>query len=258
MSKKYLGEYFDIHCGGMDLLFPHHEGEIAQSRAANGHSPVKYWLHSNMITVEGKKMGKSLGNAISLGQLFSGTHPMLEQAYSPMTLRFFILQAHYRSTVDFSNEALIAAEKGFNRLMQGYELLDSLTPWESSSLNLKQWIDNCYNALNDDLNSAVLISHLFEATSWIHAIIEKRESLDEKELGEFKWYMKVFIEDILGLKNEKAGNQSEDGLLNLIVNLRNKARSNKDFATSDEIRDTLAELGYAIKDGKEGTNWGRI
>ena len=258
MSGKYLGETFDIHGGGMDLLFPHHEGEIAQSRAATGHTPAKYWMHCNMITLDGKKMGKSLGNAISLGQFFSGENPLLEQAYAPMTIRFFILQAHYRSTLDFSNEALIAAEKGFNRLMQGYELLDSLTPWESSSLNLKQWIDNCYNALNDDFNSAILISHLFEATSWIHAIIEKRESLDEKELAEFKWYMKIFIEDILGLKNEKAGNQSEDGLLNLIVSLRNKARSNKDFATSDEIRDTLAELGYAIKDGKEGTSWGRI
>ena len=258
MSGKYLGETFDIHGGGMDLLFPHHEGEIAQSRAATGHAPVKYWMHCNMITLEGKKMGKSLGNAISLGQFFTGDHPLLAQAYTAMTIRFFILQAHYRSTVDFSNEALIAAEKGFNRLMQGYEMLDGLKSSDKSTINLQEWIDNCYNALNDDLNSAIMISQLFEATSWIHALNEKRETLNETDLADFKKYMKIFVEEILGLRNEKASNLNEDGLLNLIITLRKKVRDNKDFATSDEIRDTLAQLGYAIKDGKEGTSWGRV
>ena len=257
MSGKYLGEEFDIHGGGMDLLFPHHEGEIAQSRAANGHSPVRYWMHCNMITRDGKKMGKSLNNSIYLKDFFSGNHPELEQAYSPMTIRFFILMAHYRSTVDFSNEALIAAEKGFTRLMQGYEMLDSLGASDTSSLDIRKWIDSGYDALNDDMNSAMLISNLFEATGWIHAISEKREKLNAADLEEFRKYMKIFVEDILGLKSEVSGVASEDGLLKLIISLRNNARSNKDFKTSDEIRDTLLELGYIIKDGKEGTSWGR-
>jgi cysteinyl-tRNA synthetase len=258
MSGKYLGEKFDIHGGGMDLLFPHHEGEIAQSRAANGVNPAKYWMHCNMITLDGKKMGKSLGNAISLEQFFKGDHPILEQAYTPITIRFFILQAHYRSTVDFSNEALIAAEKGFNRLMSAYEILNKIEAGTESTINLHPWIQNAYDAINDDFNTAILISYLFEACSWIHGLNEKRLSLNPTDLDTFKKYMMVFTEDILGLKNEKSANSSEEGLMDLILNLRMKVRANKDFATSDEIRDRLLELGYAIKDGKEGTGWGRI
>jgi cysteinyl-tRNA synthetase len=255
MSRKYLGETFDIHGGGMDLLFPHHEGEIAQSRAASGANPAKYWMHCNMITLEGRKMGKSLGNAINLQDFFNGSHPLLSQAYSPMTIRFFILQAHYRSTVDFSNEALQAAEKGFNRLMQAYEMSKSLAASETSTIDIDAWAEASYNALNDDFNTAVLISHLFEAAGWVHAIAEQRHSLSSPDLEKFREYLKVFIEDILGLKDERAQGLNEAGLLELIISLRKNARDNKDFKASDTIRDTLLDLGYIIKDGKEGTSW---
>jgi cysteinyl-tRNA synthetase len=256
MSAKYLGETFDIHGGGMDLLFPHHECEIAQSVAGNHREPVKYWMHNNMLTINGQKMGKSLGNFITLGDLFSGNNAVLEQAYSPMTIRFFILQAHYRSTLDFSNAALQAAEKGLARLMQALRMLDKLRAAGQSSLNVDAWVESCYAAMNDDFNSAILIAKLFEGVSWIHQIAEKKESLNEGDLSSFRETYRLFVEDILGLKQEQdSSSEKTDGLMQLIIDLRKNAREQKDFKTSDQIRDQLQALGFVIKDGKEGSSW---
>ena len=257
MSAKYLGEQFDIHGGGMDLLFPHHECEIAQSVAGNGKIPVRYWMHNNMLTVNGKKMGKSLGNFINLSDLFEGTTSVMSQAYSPMTMRFFILQAHYRSTLDFSNEALQAAEKGLSRLMTATKMLDKIEAGNSSSINVRTWIDESYAVLNDDLNSAMLIAKLFEATSWIHQLSEKKESLNNEDLALLKEKFNAFIFEILGLKLEEDSKamESVDGLMSLIIDLRQQVRSQKDWATSDQIRDRLAAIGISIMDGKEGTGW---
>jgi len=257
MSAKYLGEKFDIHGGGMDLLFPHHESEIAQSQVANGNEPCKYWMHNNMITINGQKMGKSLGNFITLNEFFEGNHPSLERAYSPMCIRFFILQAHYRSTLDFSNEALQAAEKGFKRLMQGVETLKSLKSSNVSVSDIKKLSDNCYDAMNDDFNSPIVIANLFEALRIINAVNDNKETLTAEDIELLKNLYHTFVFDILGLKSEAEDSNSEilDGLMQMILNQRQQAKVNKDYATSDKIRDELIKLGIVVKDGKEGSTW---
>ena len=257
MGTKYLGETFDIHGGGMDLLFPHHESEIAQQTGITGHGPCKYWMHNNMITINGQKMGKSLGNFITLSEFFEGSHQMLEKAYSPMTIRFFILQAHYRSTVDFSNEALQAAEKGFGRLMQAYKTLQKLQPSKASSVNVSEYRQRCYDAMNDDLNSPILIAHLFDITKVINSVNDKKETLIQADIDELKSIFDTFVFDILGLKDEQSSDNTAllDGLISMILDVRQQAKSQKDWTTSDRIRDDLQKLGVSIKDGKDGATW---
>lgn len=258
MSARYLGQQFDIHGGGMDLMFPHHESEIAQSVAANKTEPVRYWMHNNMITINGQKMGKSLGNFITLGQLFSGSHAALEKAYSPMTIRFFILQAHYRSTLDFSNEALQAAEKGLERLLKAHALIDSLKPGSTSDSDIAALQKNCYDAMNDDFNSPMVIASLFEGVRIINSVHNKLEQIDAENLALLKKVFDIFVIDILGLKEEQTSAGSDEkieGLMHLIIDLRKNARGMKDFATSDKIRDELANLGISLKDTRDGTTW---
>jgi cysteinyl-tRNA synthetase len=258
MSTKYLGEQFDIHGGGMDLLFPHHESEIAQSTVANHKSPAKYWLHNNMITINGQKMGKSLGNFIQLDEFFAGQHPALQKAYSPMTVRFFILQAQYRSPLDFSNEALQASEKGFQRLMKSVETIEKLVPSSTSTVDVAAIQAKCYEAMNDDLNSPILIAHLFDAARIINSTFDKKENLTTDDIGQLRNTMHTFIFDILGLLPEtdpQSGNKVISNLMQIILDLRREARSNKDWATSDRLRDALAQAGVLIKDTKEGVAW---
>jgi len=257
MSTKYLGEEFDIHGGGMDLMFPHHECEIAQSKIANGKDSVRYWMHNNMITINGQKMGKSLGNGILLDQLFSGNHSLLEKAYDPMTIRFFILQAHYRSTLDFSNEALQASEKGLARLMKSVSMLPGLPVSETTTINIPEWRANCYDALNDDLNSPVLIAHLFDMVRQINLIADGRESITISDRDGLSVLFNQFVFDILGLREE--AQSSDSGLLPLVMemllHLRQEAKQNKDFALSDKIRDELGKIGISVKDKKDGADW---
>lgn len=258
MGTKYLGEQFDIHGGGLDLQFPHHECEIAQSVAANGKMPVKYWMHNNMITLNGQKMGKSLGNAISLEDFFAGNHPLLEQPYHPIAIRFFMHQAHYRSPLDFSNEALQAAEKGLNKLFTALQTLDKLQAGNSSSYDVKGLVESCYNAMNDDLNTPILIAHLFEGVRIINLVKDKKETLTQEDLDLLTSTMNTFVYEILGLKpiqQETQNNQLVDGLMETILNLRQKARENKDWGTSDIIRDSLAKINIKVKDTKEGAEW---
>jgi cysteinyl-tRNA synthetase len=257
MGTRYLGEQFDIHGGGMDLLFPHHESEIAQSVAANSKAPVKYWLHNNMITLNGQKMGKSLGNAISLFDFFAGNHNLLQQPYSPITIRFFILQAHYRSTLDFSNEALQAADKGLKKLMAALATLDKLAVSEKSTSNITELRKKCYDAMNDDFNSPIAIAQLFEGVRIINSVKNKKETITDTDLEILKKTMIDFVFEILGLKQEEAGRSNEliDELMGTILILRQKARESKDFATSDLIRDHLAKLNIIVKDTKEGVEW---
>ena len=257
MGTKYLGEQFDIHGGGLDLQFPHHECEIAQSVAANGKMPVKYWLHNNMITLNGQKMGKSLGNAVSLDDFFTGNHELLDQAYSPITIRFFMLQAHYRSPLDFSNEALQAAEKGLKKLFKAMDTLEKLTSSKTSTSNIKELNDKCYEAMNDDFNSPILISHLFEGVRIINSIKDKKETISIEDYVMLKKLMNDFVFTILGLKEEDTGNGNEmvDELMQTILSIRQKARENKDWGTSDLIRDNLAKMNIMVKDTKEGTEW---
>ncbi|OQX76586.1 MAG: cysteine--tRNA ligase [Bacteroidetes bacterium 4484_249] len=257
MGAKYLGEQFDIHGGGMDLLFPHHESEIAQSVAANGKQPVKYWMHNNMITLNGQKMGKSLGNAISLEDFFKGNHKLLDRPYSPMTIRFFMLQAHYRSTLDFSNEALQAAEKGFIKLMSAIHTIEKLKASDKSSSDIKGLRDRCYDSMNDDFNSPILISHLFEGVRITNSIKNGKETISAEDLKILKKTMHDFVFGILGLKEEDAGEKNElvDELMKTIISIRQNARENKDYATSDLIRDDLAKMSIKIKDTKEGSEW---
>ena len=258
MSIKYLGEVFDIHGGGMDLQFPHHECEIAQSTAAMGKESVRYWMHNNMITINGQKMARSLGNFITLDQLFSGDHPLLEQPYSPMTIRFFILQAHYRSTVDFSNDALQAAEKGFQKMMKAMETLNKLKPSETSTVNIKQLREKCYEALNDDLNSPVLLSHLFEGVKIINSLNEGTEKLISSDLDSLKNLFDIFVIELLGLKDEAIARDDEKlagELVNVILNLRQDAKIRKEWGVSDKIREELNKLGITVKDRKDGADW---
>jgi cysteinyl-tRNA synthetase len=260
MSTKYLGEVFDIHGGGLDIQFPHHECEIAQSTAAHGKESVRYWIHNNMITINGQKMARSLGNFITLDQLFSGDHPVLQQAYSPMTIRFFILQAHYRSTVDFSNEALQAAEKGLHKLMKAVATLGKLKPSDSSTLEIEKLREKCYEALNDDLNSPVLLAHLFEAVKFINSVADGNEKIDQPGLVALKELLNTFIFNILGLLDETKGREDErltGELINIIVDLRQDAKIRKEWEVSDKIRQTLKNLGIVIKDRKDGADWER-
>ena len=257
MAAKYLGDPFDIHGGGMDLLFPHHESEIAQSNAAHGHDPVKFWMHNNMITVNGQKMGKSLNNFITLDEFFTGNHESLVQAYSPMTIRFFILQAHYRSTLDFSNEALQAAEKGLSKLFETYKLIDLLKPAHTSSFDIDAIKNSLENAMNDDFNTPVTIAQLFELSRMINLANDGKASLKQPEIDQLKQIFGLYLFDVLGLIPEK--NNSNDQLVNYlmdtILELRKQAKENKDWATSDRIRDELAKLNIQVKDTKEGARW---
>ena len=258
MGTKYLGEEFDIHGGGMDLMFPHHECEIAQSCAALGKETVKYWMHNNMITINGQKMGKSLGNFITLDEFFTGNHPLLSQPFAPMTIRFFILQAHYRSTVDFSSEALVASEKGLARLMEAYTRLQKLTPSATSTVETVGLRDKCEAAMCDDLNTPIVISHLFDAAKAINTVHDGKGTISEADWTELKDVFKVFVEDILGLQTEEAAGESNEAYkkaIDLLLQMRLEAKQNKDWATSDKIRNELTALGFAVKDTKDGFEW---
>ena len=257
MGTKYLGEEFDIHGGGMDLMFPHHECEIAQSVAALGHETVHYWMHNNMITINGQKMGKSLGNFITLDEFFTGSHPLLTQAYAPMTIRFFILQAHYRSTVDFSNEALQASEKGLARLMEAYERLQKIVPAAQSTIDVSGLRDRCEEAMCDDLNTPIVISHLFDACKAINTIADGKATIAAADLEELKATFKLFVEDILGLQtaDKSTDNTAYKKAVDLLLEIRRQAKQNKDWATSDKIRNELTAIGFTIKDTKDGFEW---
>tara|TARA_B100001250_G_scaffold7461_1_gene6289 strand:- start:3721 stop:5190 length:1470 start_codon:yes stop_codon:yes gene_type:complete len=257
MSEKYLGKKFDIHGGGMDLVFPHHEAEIAQSNACNNCNPVNYWMHNNMITVDGKKMGKSLGNFINLEEFFTGNHSKLEESYSPMTIRFFILQAHYRSTIDFSNEALQAAEKGLSKLMKAMKTIEKLKPSKSSSYDVNSLEEKCYDAMDDDFNTPILIAHLFDGVKIINSVKDEKEYLSSDDLKTLKSIFHVFVTDILGLISikEKRDNNLTNEIMKLILKLRGNAKSNKNFATADLIRDELNKLNIQINDSRDGSAW---
>lgn len=259
MGTKYLGEQFDIHGGGMDLLFPHHECEIAQSVAALGKETVHYWMHNNMITINGTKMGKSLGNFITLDEFFSGNHALLTQPFSAMTIRFFILQAHYRSTVDFSSEALVASEKGLQRLMEAHSNLEKLTASAASTVEVKGLRAKCYEAMNDDLNSPIVISYLFDGAKAINSVLNGQGTISSEDLEELKSVFNLFLFEILGLtelaKDDSANNEAYSKAVDLLLHLRMEAKANKDWATSDKIRNELAALGFVVKDTKEGFEW---
>ena len=259
MSTKYLGEEFDIHGGGMDLLFPHHECEIAQSVAAQGHETVHYWMHNNMITINGQKMGKSLGNFITLDEFFSGNHKLLQQPYSPMTIRFFILQAHYRSTVDFSNEALQASEKALQRMLEGWDNLSKIEPAEVSTVDVKTIRERCYEAMNDDLSTPIVISHLFEAVKIINTVLAGGATLSAEDSAHLKETFRIFLFDIMGICEEagvsEEGNEAYHKAVDLLLDVRKEAKARKDWTTSDYIRDRLSEIGFEIKDTKEGVEW---
>ena len=262
MGRKYLGEQFDIHGGGMDLVFPHHECEIAQAVASQGKPMVNYWMHNNMITIAGKKMGKSYNNFITLDEFFTGNHPLLEQAYTPMTIRFFILQAHYRSTVDFSNEALQAAKKGLDRLLQAIKELDRIEASKDGAVKMdfvEELKQKCYDALNDDLNSPILISHLFDACRVINQIVDKKQTIAADALEALRTLFHTFAFDILGLTSEADGNAEREAAfgkaIDLLLDIRATAKANKDWATSDKVRNELAALGFEVKDTKDGATW---
>ena len=258
MSTKYLGNHFDIHGGGMDLKFPHHECEIAQNQACTGHTPVNYWMHANMLTLNGKKMAKSTGNNILPREILTGENPNLSKAFSPSVARFFILQAHYRSNLDFTNDAILAAEKGFHRLMEAMDGLAAIKPSSTSTLDIASWKQNCYDAMNDDFNSPILIAQLFEGVRFINLLKDNSATLKAEDLKIFTNAMNTFVFDVLGLKDEKAiGNNNDklEGVVQMLINMRMEARANKDFAMSDQIRDQLIALGIQLKDGKEGTTF---
>ena len=258
MSAKYLGEEFDIHGGGMDLLFPHHEGEIAQSCAAHGTHPVRFWVHHNMITINGQKMAKSLGNGIQAEALFSGDHPLLNQAYSPMTLRFFVLQAHYRGTLDFSNDALLAAQKGLQRLQTAWKTAKGLKVSASATLNFDDLHAECEAAMNNDLATAQVIASLFEWARRINLVNDARETIDAASLEKALALFQTYYFDVLGLELEAAGDDSAlDSAMQVLLELRAQAKADKNYALSDAIRDKLAASGFQIKDGKDGSSWSR-
>lgn len=257
MSTKYLGETFDIHGGGMDLKFPHHECEIAQSEAYSHQKPVKYWMHANMLTLNGKKMAKSTGNNILPSEIFSGNNTILSKAFHPTVVRFFMLMAHYRSILDFSNEALLSAEKGFTRLMAAHQTLKKIDSGKNSTWDVHTWKQTCYDAMNDDFNSPILIAQLFEAVRIIHRLHEKEDTLIATDLQTLKDCMNAFLFDILGLENlvESDSGDKLQKVMDLLISIRNEARANRDFATSDRIRDALKEAGITLKDGKESTEF---
>ena len=259
MGRKYLGAHFDIHGGGMDLVFPHHECEIAQAVASQGDQMVHYWMHNNMITINGQKMGKSLGNFITLEELFTGNHKLLTQAYSPMTIRFFVLQAHYRSTLDFSNEALQAAEKGLDRLMKAVEALDKIKPSEQSTVDPAELETRCREALDDDLNSPMAISALFDWVRIINQLVEGQQRITAADLEKLREIVRRYVFDILGLRDEKAasagGKDLVTPLVNMLLDLRQAAKTEKNWALSDKIRDELTAIGIRVKDRKDGCDW---
>ncbi|MDO4714657.1 MAG: cysteine--tRNA ligase [Bacteroidales bacterium] len=262
MGRKYLGRRFDIHGGGMDLVFPHHECEIAQAKASQGDAMVNYWMHNNMITVEGKKMGKSLGNFITLDEFFTGNHAKLDMAYSPMTIRFFILQAHYRSTLDFSNEALQASQRGLARLLEALAQLDRIVPQAEGSITATYVADleaQCYAAINDDFNTPIVISHLFDACRTINQLADGKATITTEVLETLKTVVRCWVYDILGIRPEQGGNAAREeayaAVVDMLLEERAKAKANKDWSTSDQIRDCLAALGFEIKDCKDGAQW---
>ena len=264
MGRKYLGSHFDIHGGGMDLVFPHHECEIAQAVASQGDQMVHYWMHNNMITINGQKMGKSLGNFITLEQFFTGNHEALTQAYSPMTIRFFILSAHYRGTVDFSNEALIAAQKGYERLMNGISDIERIQVSKECDAETDKFVkalrQRCYDAMNDDLQTPLVISYLFEACHLVNNLLDHKAQICAECLKELSEVMQLFAFDLLGLKSEKGANndareEAYGRVVDMVLQLRTKAKTDKDWATSDQIRDALANAGFEVKDTKDGVTW---
>lgn len=256
MSNKYLGQEFDIHGGGMDLLFPHHESEIAQSTACNHKQPAKYWLHHNMITVNGQKMAKSLNNGINMVDLYAGTNHLLEKPYSGMTLKFFVLQAHYRGTLDFSNEALQAAEKGLARLFNAQKLVDGLKTSATSTSDIQAVMNDAYAAMNEDMNTPIAIAQLFEGARITNSVNDGKETITAEDKTLLKQLFDTFLVEVLGLKEEEKGSDGlVEDLMQLIITLRKDARDKKDFATSDIIRDRLKEAGVQLKDGKEGTTF---
>lgn len=257
MSTKYLGQKFDIHGGGMDLKFPHHECEIAQSVGSEGISPVKYWMHGNMLTVNGSKMSKSLGNSFLPLELITGNHPLLDKGYSPMTVRFFFLQAQYRSTVDFSNDALQASEKGLKRLLSSIKLLEEIKPSEKSTFDVNEIVEKCQKSMNDDFNTPITIAHLFDGIKFINLLKEEKESLTEDDLMALKNHYKSYVFDILGLlaDEEEASPEILSDVMKIVISLRKKSKENKDYATSDFIRDELNKVKITLKDTKDGTTW---
>lgn len=258
MSTKYLGEQFDIHGGGMDLKFPHHECEIAQAEACNHKAPVNYWMHTNMLNMNGKKMSKSTGNHILPKEIYTGDNNVLSKAFSPSVTRFFHMQAHYSSILDLSNDALLASEKGFNRLMDAINTLDNIKTGDSSSFDVASWTQKCYDAMNDDFNTPILIAYLFEAVKYINQINDQKASITTEDLAKLKQVLNDFVFDILGLVNESKSSNNSDklsGTVELLIKLRAEAKANKDYALSDQIRDELKELGIQLKDGREGTTF---
>lgn len=258
MSTKYLGERFDIHGGGMDLKFPHHECEVAQGKACNGTSPVNTWMHTNMLTMNGLRMSKSTGNYILPMELLSGENTFFEKKFQPNVVRFCFLQAHYRSVLDISNEAMLASEKGLNRLLEGVKLIKNIPSSTTSSFSVNEWIQACYEAMNDDFNTPILIANLFEGVRYINLLNDNSATLQAEDLERFSHSIHSFVFDVLGLKDEKAvenNNEKLEGVINMLIGMRNEARANKDFAMSDQIRNQLIALGIQLKDGKEGTTF---
>ena len=258
MSTKYLGENFDLHGGGMDLQATHHTNEIAQNVAYCGKSPANYWMHTNMLTVNGQKMSKSLGNSFLPMELFTGNHPLLTKGFSPMAVRFFMMQTHYRSTLDFSNEALTASEKGYVKLMEAYKTLQTLTASSTSTEDIKSLERNCYEAMNDDFNTSVVIAQLFDAIRIINSSNDKKVTLTQTDIDTLKNIFQHFVFDVMGLKKEEEtgkANTALESVMKLVLDLRAKAKENKDFATSDEIRNKLTEANIQVKDGKDGSYW---
>ena len=257
MSTKYLGETFDIHGGGMDLKFPHHECEIAQSKVKNNVKPVNYWLHANMLILNGQKMAKSTGNFILPNEIFSGENEILSKAFSPSATRFFMLQAHYRSVLDFTNDGIEASEKGYIKLIEAVNNLAKIETGKTSSINVNSWKQKCYDAMNDDFNSPILIANLFEAVKYINLLIEKKETISAEDFEIFKTTIHSFVFDVLGLQNDLQQDSSDklSGVVEMLIKMRKEARDNKDWALSDKIRNELAEIGIQLKDGKEGTSF---
>lgn len=258
MSTKYLGNHFDIHGGGMDLKFPHHECEIAQNEACTGQTPVNYWMHANMLTLNGKKMAKSTGNNILPREILTGENTILSKAFSASVARFFMLQAHYRSILDFSDDAIVAAEKGYKRLMEAMNSLKDITADTKSTIDIPAWKQFCYDAMNDDFNTPILIAQLFEGVRFINLLKDEKETLNTEDLKSFEKAMNSFVFEVLGLEDEKVSDSSNDkleGTVNMLIEMRKQARDNKNFALSDQIRDQLIALGIQLKDGKEGTTF---
>jgi cysteinyl-tRNA synthetase len=258
MSTKYLGEKFDIHGGGMDLKFPHHECEIAQGKGCNNTEPVNYWMHTNMLTMNGLRMSKSTGNYILPMQLITGDNDFFEKEFHPNIVRFCFMQAHYRSVLDISNEAMMASEKGFQRMMEGINSIKEIQPKDKSSIDITSWKQSCYDAMNDDFNTPILIAQLYEGIRFINLLKENKETITQHDLEVLSATLHTFLFDILGIKNEKiSGNNASklDGVIEMLITMRNEARANKNWALSDELRDKLAVLGIILKDGKEGTTY---